>query len=125
MSALSHQGEVYRHYRGVPYHRRRTVADLLHVPAIEPLMSPSLPFKQSTLVRYLALKGEYFLGVTLISTDPADEAKGRLGNRRLITLEAFSQDLAMTNILFVVFGGLLGGLLGALVDLDAKSKATN
>lgn len=82
---------------------------------IEPVINPTLPFTRSTLERYLVIKGEYFLGVWLISMDPTGTTQLGIGNRRLITLDAFSQDVAIHNLVFVIFGGLVGGALAKLL----------
>ena len=77
--------------------------------------NPSLPFTDSTDRRYLATKGEYILDVTLVSLDSTDKTKVDGFNRRLITLEAISQDVAVANILMALAGGVVGAILTLVI----------
>lgn len=87
--------------------------DRIWYPLIQPVYGWELtsdePFKCSTRERYLAMKGEYVLGVDVAVTDHGSTF-GPF-NRRLITLDAFSQDVSVSNIWI----GIIGAIAGATV----------
>ena len=75
----------------------------------------SLPFKGSTVQRFLALTGEYVLGLDLV-LDPAG-THAMIENRRLLSLYTFSQDSFVANLGIGLIGVLVGGGIALLTAI--------
>lgn len=74
--------------------------------------APTLPFTKSTNTRYLAIKGEYVLDVTLVSIE--SDVMSQTGNRRVVTLEAVAQDVIVANYA-VALVALVVGVMALVV----------
>lgn len=66
--------------------------------------------------RYLAIKGEYVVDISLLVLD-VDSGKSMSGNRRLMTLETLSQDVLAANLFTAGISAILGGFIGAVLAL--------
>lgn len=75
----------------------------------------SLPFKGSTVQRFLALTGEYVLGLDFV-LDPAG-THAMIENRRLLSLYKFSQDSFVANLGIGLIGVLVGGGIALLTAI--------